>query len=74
VAAAIAQVTRTLERSHRIQKGQPDNFSVRNLSQIAQAQESSSQVMSALLAMVASISLLVGGIEIMNILGPWEFS
>jgi len=68
VGAAIAQVTRTLERSHRIQKGQPDNFSVRNLSQIAEAQESSSRVMSDLLAMVASISLLVGGIGIMNIL------
>jgi macrolide transport system ATP-binding/permease protein len=68
VAAAIRQVTRTLERSHKIQKGQPDDFSVRNLSQVAQAQESSSKVMSALLATVASISLLVGGIGIMNIL------
>jgi macrolide transport system ATP-binding/permease protein len=68
VSAAIAQVTHTLERGHKIQKGQPDDFSVRNLSQVAEAQESSSQVMSALLAMVASISLLVGGIGIMNIL------
>ena len=68
VSVAIAQVTRTLERSHKIQKGQPDDFSVRNLSQVAEAQASSSQVMSALLAMVASISLLVGGIGIMNIL------
>ncbi|MDR3472375.1 MAG: ATP-binding cassette domain-containing protein [Devosia sp.] len=68
VGAAIAQVTRTLERSHKIQKGQPDDFSVRNLSQVAEAQASSSQVMSALLATVASISLLVGGIGIMNIL------
>ena len=48
--------------------GQLNDFSVRNLSQIAEAQESSSQVMSALLATVASISLLVGGIGIMNIL------
>jgi len=68
VSAAIAQVTRTLERSHKIRKGQPDDFSVRNLSQVAEAQASSSQVMSALLATVASISLLVGGIGIMNIL------
>ena len=59
---------RTLARSHHIQPGQPNDFSVRNLSQIAEAQESSSQVMSALLATVASISLLVGGIGIMNIL------
>ena len=68
VDAAIAQVTRSLGRAHHIQKGQLDDFSVRNLSQIAEAQASSSQVMSALLAMVASISLLVGGIGIMNIL------
>ncbi|HXQ14743.1 MAG TPA: ABC transporter permease [Caulobacteraceae bacterium] len=68
VSTAIAQVTRTLARRHHIRAGQSDDFSVRNLSQIAAAQESSSQVMSALLATVASISLLVGGIGIMNIL------
>jgi macrolide transport system ATP-binding/permease protein len=68
VNTAIAQVTATLERRHDIQNGQLDDFSVRNLSQIAEAQEGSSQVMAALLAMVASISLLVGGIGIMNIL------
>ena len=68
VATAIHQVTATLAKRHRIQPGQLNDFSVRNLSQIAQAQESSSQVMSALLATVASISLLVGGIGIMNIL------
>jgi macrolide transport system ATP-binding/permease protein len=65
---AISQVTATLARRHHIQVGQLDDFSVRNLSQIAEAQESSSQVMTALLAVVASISLLVGGIGIMNIL------
>ena len=68
VNTAIAQVTATLASSHHIQPGQTNDFSVRNLSQIAEAQEGSSQVMSALLAMVASISLLVGGIGIMNIL------
>ena len=68
VNTAISQVTATLARRHRIQIGQLNDFSVRNLSQIAQAQESSSQVMAALLATVASISLLVGGIGIMNIL------
>ena len=68
VNTAISQVTATLARRHHIQTGQLDDFSVRNLSQIAAAQESSSQVMAALLAMVASISLLVGGIGIMNIL------
>ena len=68
VNTAITQVTATLARRHHIQIGQLDDFSVRNLSQIAEAQEGSSQVMAALLAMVASISLLVGGIGIMNIL------
>ena len=68
VNTAISQVTATLAGRHHIQNGQLNDFSVRNLSQIAQAQESSSQVMAALLAMVASISLLVGGIGIMNIL------
>ncbi len=68
VDAAIAQVTRTLARRHHIRAGQPNDFSVRNLSQIADAQKGSSQVMAALLATVASISLLVGGIGIMNIL------
>jgi len=68
VSGAISQVTATLARRHHIRGGQLNDFSVRNLSQIAAAQESSSQVMAALLAMVASISLLVGGIGIMNIL------
>jgi macrolide transport system ATP-binding/permease protein len=68
VITAIDQVTATLARRHHIRAGQLNDFSVRNLSQIAQAQQGSSQVMAALLAIVASISLLVGGIGIMNIL------
>ncbi len=68
VSTAIIQVRATLTRSHHIRTGQLDDFSVRNLSQIAAAQQSSSQVMAALLAIVASISLLVGGVGIMNIL------
>jgi macrolide transport system ATP-binding/permease protein len=65
---AIDQVTATLRRRHGIRAGQDDDFSVRNLSQIASAAEGSSRVMALLLATVASISLLVGGIGIMNIL------
>ncbi len=65
---AIDQVTATLRRRHAIHAGQDDDFSVRNLSQIANAAEGSSRVMALLLATVASISLLVGGIGIMNIL------
>ncbi|MES1189808.1 MAG: ABC transporter permease [Steroidobacter sp.] len=65
---AIEQVTRTLQRRHRIREGDANDFNVRNLSQIANAAEGSSHVMALLLATVASISLLVGGIGIMNIL------
>jgi ABC-type antimicrobial peptide transport system permease subunit len=65
---AIRQVTDTLARLHRIKAGDPNDFSVRNLSQIADVVEGSSRVMALLLATVASISLVVGGIGIMNIL------
>ena len=68
VNATIAEVTATLNRRHRIRPGEPPDFAVRNLSQIAAAAEGSSQVMAWLLATVASISLVVGGIGIMNIL------
>jgi macrolide transport system ATP-binding/permease protein len=62
------QITETLKRRHRIRPGDNNDFSIRNLSQIADAAQGSSQVMALLLAAVASISLLVGGIGIMNIL------
>jgi ABC-type antimicrobial peptide transport system permease subunit len=68
VQTAIDQVTRTLARRHHIEPGETNDFSVRNLSQIQNAAEGSSRVMALLLASVASISLLVGGIGIMNIL------
>jgi macrolide transport system ATP-binding/permease protein len=68
VQPAIKQVTETLSRRHRIKPGDIPDFAVRNLSQIAAAAEGSSRVMAILLAAVASISLLVGGIGIMNIL------
>jgi macrolide transport system ATP-binding/permease protein len=68
VSSAIDQVTATLRGRHGIRAGDTDDFSVRNLSQIASAAEGSSRVMGLLLATVASISLLVGGIGIMNIL------
>ncbi|HSM95589.1 MAG TPA: ABC transporter permease [Rhizomicrobium sp.] len=68
VQQAVDEVTHTLALRHRIRAGDKNDFSVRNLSQIATAAESSSQTMSYLLAAVASISLLVGGIGIMNIL------
>ncbi len=68
VQTAIHQMTETLIRRHRIKPGTINDFDVRNLSQFVETAESSSRIMALLLAAVASISLLVGGIGIMNIL------
>jgi macrolide transport system ATP-binding/permease protein len=68
VQTAIGQVTEILARRHQIRPGDVNDFQVRNLSQIAETAESSSRIMALLLAAVASISLIVGGIGIMNIL------
>jgi macrolide transport system ATP-binding/permease protein len=65
---AIREVTATLERRHAIRAGDPDDFSVRNLSEIAATAANTSRAIALLLAIMASISLLVGGIGIMNIL------
>ena len=68
VKTALQQVTATLEKQHRIKASQPDDFTVRDLTEIAEVAERSSRVMELLLAAIASISLIVGGIGIMNIL------
>ena len=68
VDSAITQITHTLHDRHHIQAKQDDDFTVRNLSEIAAASENATQVMTMLLLAVASISLLVGGIGIMNIM------
>ena len=65
---AIAQVTEVLRARHRIQADEEADFTVRNLNDMAEASRSASRVMTNLLFSVASISLLVGGIGIMNIL------
>jgi putative ABC transport system permease protein len=57
-----------LRERHRILEGQEDDFTVRNLTEVFAAQESSAQVMSILLGAIASVSLIVGGIGIMNIM------
>jgi putative ABC transport system permease protein len=62
------QITNLLRERHRIRRGQNDDFSVRNLADIAATAQSTSQVMNILLASVASVSLVVGGIGIMNIM------
>ncbi len=55
-----------LRQRHRIQPGQDDDFSVRNMEELFAAQETSARVMAILLATIASVSLVVGGIGIMN--------
>jgi putative ABC transport system permease protein len=57
-----------LRQRHRIQPGRDDDFILRNQQEIAEAQTATTEVMTALLAGVATISLLVGGIGIMNIM------
>jgi putative ABC transport system permease protein len=68
VAEAETQIKEVLRRRHRLQRGQADDFYVRNLSQILEARAESSRIMGILLAAVAGVSLIVGGIGIMNIL------
>jgi putative ABC transport system permease protein len=65
---AQAQITALLRQRHRIGPDREDDFYIRNLSDIAEAASTSARVMAVLLGTVASISLLVGGIGIMNIM------
>jgi putative ABC transport system permease protein len=62
------QITDLLRQRHRIQPKQENDFSVRNLTEIMSTAEQSANVMSYLLGAIASISLIVGGIGIMNIM------
>jgi putative ABC transport system permease protein len=68
MAEAEAQIRALLRQRHRLQPYQDDDFWLRNLSEVLQTQEESSKVMTYLLAAIASVSLLVGGIGIMNIM------
>jgi len=57
-----------LRQRHRAQPGGEDDFNLRNMEEVFAAQETSARVMSILLAAIASVSLIVGGIGIMNIM------
>lgn len=61
-------MTELLKLRHRIHEGQDNDFTVRNLTAVAQAAASTTEAMSAMLGAIASVSLLVGGIGIMNIM------
>ncbi|MFZ1901662.1 MAG: ABC transporter permease [Azonexus sp.] len=63
-----ADMTALLRQRHRLREGQPDDFFMRNLSAAAETQAETTRTMSILLGAIASISLLVGGIGIMNIM------
>lgn len=66
--SAAREITELLRQRHRIGPRQEDDFTVRNLTQIMQVQEQSTAVMTILLGAIASVSLIVGGIGIMNIM------
>ncbi|MCA3158820.1 MAG: ABC transporter permease [Burkholderiales bacterium] len=63
-----SRVLELMRQRHRVQDGQPDSVSIRNLTEMLETQEAASRVMTVLLASVAGVSLLVGGIGIMNIM------
>ncbi|MBK1883936.1 ABC transporter permease [Luteolibacter pohnpeiensis] len=67
-AVLVSDITALMQERRHIRKGMSDNFSVFDTRQIADAVSSSTQVMTTLLAAVAGVSLLVGGIGIMNIM------
>jgi putative ABC transport system permease protein len=68
IPAAQDEVRTLLRESRRLNESDPDDFTVRNQNELAAAAEGSTKVMTLLLAAIASISLVVGGIGIMNIM------
>ena len=67
-ARAQTEITRLLRDRHHIAPGADDDFSIRNLAEIASAQQEGTETLTTLLASIAAVSLLVGGIGIMNIM------
>jgi ABC-type antimicrobial peptide transport system permease subunit len=65
---AITQITQVLRERHRLRPGEPDDFSIRDMTESANALASTTNMMTNLLLAVALISLIVGGVGIMNIM------
>lgn len=65
---AIDQVSRLLRQRHHLRPEEPDDFNIRHPEDTLQAQEAASRTFTLMLASIASVSLLVGGIGIMNIM------
>jgi ABC-type antimicrobial peptide transport system permease subunit len=68
VSEAIAQITDVLHERHRIKPGQPNDFNIRDMAESTRAMQDTSILMVRLLLCVALISLVVGGVGIMNIM------
>ena len=68
IQAAIRQITDLLHERHHIRAGQPDDFTIRDMTEMSKALGSTSEMMGRLLLAVALISLMVGGVGIMNIM------
>jgi len=68
IAATEQEMRELLRQRHKLQASQEDDFFIRNLSEVLAAQETASKVLALLLAAIASVSLIVGGIGIMNIM------
>ena len=68
IPAAIEQITQLLHERHRIPDGEPDDFNIRDMTEKTKALAGTSQTMGMLLLCVALISLVVGGVGIMNIM------
>jgi putative ABC transport system permease protein len=66
--AAQTQITDLLRQRHKLAVNQPDDFSVRNMTDVAEAANETNSIMTMLLGSIAAVSLLVGGIGIMNIM------
>jgi putative ABC transport system permease protein len=65
---AQSEINNLLRDRHRLAPGMEDDFQVRNLAEMAQAQQQGTAILTMLLAAIAAVSLLVGGIGIMNIM------
>jgi putative ABC transport system permease protein len=65
---AMAQIQRVLRREHRLRVGQPDDFQIRNQADFLNTLGETTQIFTFLLSGIAAVSLLVGGIGIMNIM------
>ena len=68
IAGSIKQITALLRERHRLRPGQPEDFNIRDTAELSNAAVATSQLMSGLLLAVALISLIVGGVGIMNIM------